>query len=351
MNVSKRNSMKIFHFLVVTLLGLVVLSCQSDDESQITIPVGSLTKSNPLTSLVSRVSQNPTFKDNVLDGTSFCSVQLPVTVVVNYNNIVVSSQEDYSLVSSIIDEYENDDDKINFMYPITMLYRNYSTIVIHNESELIALKKSYGEYEDFHEIECIDFKYPFVIRTYDTNSQIAKSISIQSNIELINFIENLKATDVYEIAYPISMISGIDGETIAIHNNQELNTAIESVIHLCDDSTGEHGDGELSEIIVKGVWHVSYFVDDTEDETSEFEGYNLLFLSNGTIKATKGNATIYGTWSSYTDDGIQKLVIDFEGTTLEELGEDWKISEFNYTSVKLKHGDGVKIDYLYLAKN
>ena len=49
----------------------------------------------------------------------------------------------------------------------------------------------------------------------------------------------------------------------------------------------KHGDGELSEIIVKGVWHVSYFVDDTEDETSEFEGYNLLFLSNGTIKATK----------------------------------------------------------------
>ena len=341
--------MKIFQSIVIIFLGLFVFSCQSDDETQISIPTGSLTKSNPLTSLLSRVSQNPTFRDNVLDGTSFCSVELPVTVVVNYNKVVVSTKEDYSLVSSIIDEYENDDDKINFMYPITMLYRDYNTIVINNESELIALKESYGEYEDFHEIECIDFNYPFVIKTYDTNSQIAKSISIQSNVQLINFIENLKSTDVYEIAYPISM-SGVDGETTTIHNNQELNTAIESVIHLCDDSSGEHSEGELSKIIVNGVWYVSYFVDDNKDETQEFDGYNLLFQSNGTLKATKGDSTIYGSWSSYTDDGIEKLDIDFDGTKLEELGEDWKISEFNYSSVKLKHGDGSKIDYLYLAK-
>lgn len=342
--------MKTFRFVVVILLGLFALSCQSDDESQVTIPPGSLTKSNPLTALLSRVSQNPTFKDNVLDGTSYCSVQLPVTVVVNYNRVVVSSKEDYSLVSSIIDEYENDDDKINFVYPITMLYRDYDQVVVNSESELIALKESYGEYEDFHEIDCIDFVYPFVIKVYDSNSQIANSVTVNSNVQLVKFIENLKATDIYELAYPVAMVSGPSNETITIRNNQELNIAIESVIDLCDDDAAP-GDDKLAEIVVNGTWRVAYFVEENRDETYEFEGYNFLFLSNGTIKATKSNTTIYGTWSSYLDDGKEKIDIDFDGTKLKELSEDWDISEFNYTDVKLKHGEGTTTNYLYLTKN
>lgn len=343
--------MKNFRFIVVILLGLLVLSCQPDDESQVTIPAGSLTKTNPLTSLLSRVSQNPTSKDNVLDGTSYCSVQLPVTVVVNYNRVVVSSKDDYSLISSIIDEYENDDDKINFIYPITMLYSDYDKIVVNNESELIALKESYGEYEDFHEIDCIDFNFPLVIKVYDSNSQIANTVTIQNNIQLVHFIENLKETDVFELNYPITMVSGINDETITINNNQELNTAIESVIDLCDDASVYNGDEKLIEILVDGAWHVSYFVEENKDETLEFEGYNLMFLSNGTIKATKDNSTIYGIWSSYSDGEIQKLGTDFDGTKLKELSEDWIISEFNDDDVKLKHGQGGSINYLYLTKN
>lgn len=339
--------MKFFQFIIITLLGLFVFSCQNDDENQILVPNTNLTKVAPLTSLLSRVSQYPTAIDNVLDGTSYCSVQLPVTIIVNYNRIEVSSQEDYKLVTSIIDEYSNDDDKINFLFPITMVFRNYSTLKLNNEVELKKLLDSYGQYYDYTEIDCIDFNFPIRISSYDSNSQQAKAYTIQNNSQLYNFVYNLKETDFFSLDFPIAMTSKIDGKTIEVNNNSELKSTIDNEIIKCEIPSAENKD--LSSIIISGSWYVSYFLDDNENETAEFVGYNFTFLSNGYVSVIKNSTSINGTWNSYSDDGIEKVDMSFLGDTLDELDEDWKVIEYNSTSIRLKREDSDP-HYLYLAK-
>lgn len=339
--------MKNFQFIIITLLCLFVSSCQNDDENEIRVTTASLTKVAPLTSLLSRVSQYPTATDNVLDGTSFCSVQLPVTIVVNYNRVVVSSQEDFKLVTNIIDEYSNDDDKINFVFPITMVFKNFNTLKLNNEVELKKLVDSYGAYNDYTEIDCIDFNFPISISSYDSNSQQAMSYAIQSNSQLYNFVNNLEDTDFFAIDFPLTMTSSIDGKLTEVNNNSELKSIIENSIGKCNIPSNENK--ELSSILVVGIWYVFYFSDDDTDQTTEFAGYNFTFLSNGYVSVIKNNTAINGTWNSYSDDGIEKFDMSFSGDTLDELDEDWKVIEYNSTSIRLKRGDS-EPHYLYLNK-
>ncbi|KAB1155090.1 hypothetical protein [Flavobacterium luteum] len=339
--------MKIFQFIIITLLSLFVFSCQDEDENEIRVPNTSLTKVDPLTSLLSRVSQYPTAIDNILDGNSYCSVQLPVTVVVNYNKIEVSSQEDYKLVASIIDEYSNDDDKINFVFPITMVFRNFSKLTINNQLELKNLLDSYNEYTDYTEIDCVDFSFPIGINSYDSNSQQAKSFIIQNNSQLYNFVYNLKETDFFTLDFPITITSKIDGKIVEVQTNNELKSSIENEIGKCEIPSNENKD--LSSIIVTGTWYVSYFLDNYENETAEYMGYNFTFLSNGSVTVVKNSSSIDGTWSSYTDGGIKKFVMSFSGINLDELEEDWKIIEYNGTNIRLKH-ENSESHYLYLTK-
>lgn len=337
--------MKTFQFIIITLLAILASSCQNDDENEIRVPTASLTNVTPLTSLLSRVSQYPTAIDNVLDGTSFCSVQLPVTIVVNYNRVVISSEVDYALVTSIIDEYSNDDDKINFVFPITMVFRNFSTLTLYNEDELKKLLDSYGEYYDYTEIGCIDINFPISISSYDSNSQKAKSYAIQSNAQLYNFVNSLKETDFFSIAFPISTTSSIDGKITEVKNNSELKSTIENEIIKCEIPFDENKG--LSSIIVTGTWYVSYFLDDNTDQTAEFAGYNFTFLSTGYVSVRINSTVFDGTWDSYFDDGIKKLDMSFSGDALEDVEEDWEVLEFNATSIRLRHNDS---HYLYLTK-
>jgi hypothetical protein len=341
------NTMKIYQFVIITLLSLFVFSCQNDDENEIRVSSTSLTKFVQLTSLLSRVSQYPTAIDNVLDGTSYCSVQLPVSVIVNYNRIEVSSQDDYALVTSIIDKYSNDDDKINFVFPITMVFRNYSTQKLNNEVELEKLLDSYGQYYDYTEIDCIDFNFPIAINSYDSNSQQAKTYTIQNNSQLYNFVYNLKETDFFALDFPIAMTSKIDGKTIEVNNNSELKSSIVNEIIKCEIPSVENKD--ISSIISKETWYISYFLDKDDDKTNEFEGYNFTFLSNGYVSVIKNSTTINGTWNSYSDDGIKKLNMTFSEDILDELDEDWKVIEFNSTNIRLKSEDS-EPHYLYLNK-
>lgn len=340
--------MKILQVLLLSLLGLVFFSCQKDDETKVKIPVDSLTTTSPLTSLVSRVSQNPTAIDNILDGTSYCSVQLPVTVIIDDNKVVVSSKEDYKWISSIIAEYDTDDDKIKFVYPITMVYRNYSQIVVNNEVQLKKIIDSYEDEKDFHEIDCVDFNYPIVINSYNSDSQIAKSYNIQSNSQFFNFLDNLKATDIIGVVFPIIMTSNINGQiaSFTINNSNELYTIIENSLDLCDIPIGSTN-LDISNLIINGTWNISNFLDNNEDETAEFSGYNFNFTSNGTVSILKNYNFINGTWSSYIDGGVRKFKISLIGETLDEIEKEWEVVTFNATTIRLKHDT----HYMCFTKN
>ncbi|MCL9769810.1 hypothetical protein NAT47_05215 [Flavobacterium sp. HXWNR69] len=344
--------MKLKHFLNLSLIGLLLMSCQSEENEVIQDTSQNLAKSSPLTNLISRVSQNPTSTDNVLDNSSCFSVVLPATVIVNGQNIVVSNQADYQTVQDAIDAFSNDDDIVNFVYPITVQFQNFTTLVVQNSDVLDDIMDDCGEDDGFDEIECINFNFPIVVNIYNANNQLAETISITNNVQLYNFLESLEDNEYIAIQYPIS-VTNSNNQTIVISNNDQFEDVIEDAIDDCDDDSPSSGsNGNLAAILSSGSWYVSYFYDDT-DQTAAYSGYVFTFTANGTTQAILNGNILNGSWSNYIESGEEKLDLNYEGLALDELEDDWEVVEFTSTQIRLKDvsGGNEGTDYLYFTKN
>lgn len=344
--------MKLKHFLNLSLVALLLMSCQSEENEIVQDANQNLANSSPLTNLISRVSQNPTSTDNVLDNSSCFSIVLPVTVIVNGQNIVVANQTDYQTVQDAIDAFSNDDDIVNFVYPITIQFQNFSTLVVQNADVLDDIMDDCGEDDGFDEIDCLNFNFPIVVNVYNANNQLAETISITNNIQLYNFLESLEDNEYIAIQYPIS-VTDSNNQTIVISNNDQFEDVIEDAIDDCDDdSQSSGGNGNLSAILSDGTWYVSYFYDDT-NQTSVYAGYTFTFNTNGTSLVLRNSVSINGSWSNYIDGNEEKLELDYDGSILDELEEDWEVVEYSSTQVRLKDVSGGNggTDYLYLSKN
>lgn len=347
--------MKKFNCIVLVIIFSILGSCQKEELEIINDNnnVASLSSSSPLTSLVERVTQSPTSSDNVLDNSSCFKVQLPVTVIVNGQNIVVTTQADYVTVQTAIDAFSNDDDIVNFVYPITIQYQNFQTQLVSNPDQLDDILDDCDEDDGFDEIDCIQIVFPISINVYNTGSQTPTTVTFTNNAQLFSFLDNLSSSTLIAINYPISIINS-NGQTISITSNSQFENFIDDSIDDCDSSSGGSGGGSVDFVttLTAGTWRITYFFDD-QDETSNYSGYNFTFNSSGTSLAIKNTTIINGTWSTYMDSGNQKMILGFDGLTLDEIEDDWKVIEFTSSSIRLKHisgGDG-STDYLYFTKN
>lgn len=336
----------IFYFVAFLFLGLN--SCQKEEAVATTTPQG-LTKASVLSSLVSRVAQYPTAKDNILDGQDCFGVVLPVSLTVNGTAVTVNTTDDYQTVRTIINQYSNDDDIVHFSFPITIKYKNYQQVIVTNQEQYLGIVAACAPNSSFCEIECIDFNYPIVINAYNIATQTPTTITITSNTQLYNFVQGLTTDEIYSIVYPLSMTKS-NSEVVVYNSNAQLQAGIENTI---DDCNTVPIPTTLSEIMASGTWYVSSFIEGTTNETYHFNGYNFTFSSNGTAIAVKNATTINGTWSNYMDDGYAKLDLSFDGDLLEELEDDWRVLEYSETLIKLRHesGGNGETHYLSFSKN
>lgn len=343
--------MKTIKYLLMSFTAIVFISCQNEETLVIQDTTQNLTAVSPLTSLISRVSQNPTSKDNVLDNSSCFNVQLPVIVIVNGTHITVSNQNDYITVQAALDAFSNDDDIVNFVYPITIQYQNFKTQLITNSDQLDDVIDNCDEDDGFDEIDCIHINYPIKINIYNANNQIANTISIQNDTDLYNFLENIESNVFISINYPVS-ITDLNGQNVVITSNSDFENSIESSIKDCEDNSGTVGNPNLISILADGTWHVSYYFDNI-DKTLNYNGYNFTFNSNGTVVAVKGTNNIVGAWSAFVNSGQDVFLLKFDDSKLDELEDDWKITEYTTTNVRLKNesSSSGETDYLYFTKN
>ncbi|MBF6641121.1 hypothetical protein IVB69_06490 [Flavobacterium sp. J49] len=348
--------MKAIKYIIFGFIFFSLGSCQKEEETIIQDNTQSFVANAPIAGLLSRTSQNPTSLDNVLDNSSCFSVQLPVTVIVNGQQITVNDQADYQIVQAAIDEFSDDDDLVNFVYPITIIYQNFQTQVLQDADDLDDVIDDCGEDDGFDEIDCITLVYPITINIYDSNNQLANTVTINSNSNLFNFLANLGSNTYVAINYPISAVNS-NGQTVVINSNSELENFIEDSIDDCDDDnsggSGGSGSSAFTDVLTSGTWYISYYFEDDDDETSDFNGYTFTFNSNGTSTALRNGVTTNGTWSTFVDSGQNKLDLIFNGINLDEIEDDWRIIEYSNTQIRLKDvsgGDG-SIDYLTFTKN
>jgi len=329
----------VFAFLMVSFY-----SCEDEQETIVQNTADSFTKSTAISSLIKRVSQNETSRDNVLDNTSLFSVKLPVTVTVDGHNEVVTSPADYLEIQSIINEHSYDNDIVYFSFPITVIYSNYSVATIHTQNEFNLIVAANDD--NFHEIDCIDFQFPLTIKTYNTDNQVANTINVASNSQLYNFVDGLGEGELAGIVFPITMKKA-NGQLCVTNNNAELEDIIDAAIE--DDNTGTNMP-ELHDILTDGSWHISYCYYDN-DETLFFNGYDFTFSgmgNQGDVAAVKSSNIINGEWEIQNENSNQTLKLQFDTNALHDLESEWKVKEYTFNYVRLKR-EGGSNEYYYLS--
>jgi hypothetical protein len=92
---------------------------------------------------------------------------------------------------------------------------------------------------------------------------------------------------------------------------------------------------------VQGKWKVTHFDDDGVDETSNFNGYEFQFNSNGTVMAVKTGSAVSGTWSAGNDDSKMKFILNFVSVgNFSDLDEDWHVLQQSTILIRLEHVSG-----------
>src|SRR3970282_1901737 len=291
--------MKTIKYLLMSFTSILFISCQNEETLIIQDTTQNLSVLSPLASLISRVSQNATSQDNVLDNSGCFNIQLPVNVIVNGKQITVSNQNDYLTVQAALDAVSSDDDLVNFVYPITIQYQNWNTQLITNSDQLEDIIDNCDEDDGFDEIDCIHINYPIKIDIYNANSQIANTIAIQNDTDLYNFLENIESNVIVSIDYPVS-ITDSNGQEVLITSNSNFEDTIEANIEDCDINSGAVGNQNFISVLTDGKWHVSYFFNEI-DKTSIYDEYNFNFNSKGTAAAVNGTNTVGGTWSTFVN--------------------------------------------------
>ncbi|MGC4041705.1 MAG: hypothetical protein QM710_13195 [Flavobacterium sp.] len=346
--------MKKFTFFVFALFAISVLSCQEEGESIEQDTTNNFAKTSPIASLISRVSQYETTADNVLDGTSNCSIKLPAHVTVNNTYVYVGSAADYQLVQNIKNQSSTDDDKVHFAFPVTVVYPSYYEHVLNTEAEFDAMMASYGDDSAYHKISCLNFNYPVSINVYNTNNQVASTVTIQTDAQLYSFIYHLTDSQVAGIVFPITLTNA-NAQQITINNNTQLEDAINSAVSSCNVGPSP---SSLSDVLVSGSWHISYCFHGSDD-TNQYNGYNFTFFVNGDVKAVKNSMIIYGDWDINDSGMMDRLDLNFDGDQLHDIETNWDVQEYTSTYVRLRKqngggggpGPGPQSSYLSFTKN
>ncbi len=334
----------------VLLIGALTFSSCQEEFEEINIS-NTEEASFQATSGTAGLMQRTAFKDgsfdNIVDGASCFSLNFPYTVNVNGLDITVDSMEDLRLIEEIFDEFDDDDDVLEILFPITITLADYSEIVINNEEELIELASQCVEGGDDDDIECIDFVYPITLFTFNVNQQQTGTVTINSDRELRLFFRELDDDDFVSIQYPVTLIR-FDGTEIQVNSNEELEAALDMADDACDeDDDDDYNDDDFDEerlenLLQECPWTVLSVKRDGIDQTPQYEAFLMTFLEDGVVRVRDRNGNVlFGEWDLDDDDDYIELDLSFD--TLVDFNLEWKVYEVEAGKIRLFSGDGNRI--------
>ncbi len=342
---------KIKFLILLPFFALLMFTSCQDEVTEITNPneTEALVADSNLTALVSATSQRDGSKDNIIDKASCLSIELPVTVVVNNLEISIDSEEDFKTIEAIFDEFEDDNDHLEIIFPITIITENHEEIVIENAAHLEEFVASCnGENETDDDIECVDFKYPISFSVYDRNFQVIDVVSIESDRQLHRFIERVIDAEVLaSLNFPVTMVLA-DGTQIVVHNNLELEQTIEEAKDTCDeDDDNDYGDDDftkerLDNLLMSCPWVVHEFERDAVSLADNYFEYVMVFKAENVVKVRKRNGDILtGTWTTRVGDRGALIKLEFD--TLVDFTLEWFVYDIEHGRIKLYQAGGNRI--------
>lgn len=141
-----------------------------------------------------------------------------------------------------------------------------------------------------------------------------------------------------------------------IFNDWEVVEFDENIIRLRDISGGDGSEdilvfgrepvdceeAVLEDTLIEGTWIVALYVDDPDNETATYAGYEIDFREDGTLLAESDTDLVDGTWEVIGADSV--LVLNFGGDIpFDELEDDWDVFSVEPMRVEVRDvsgGDG-----------
>ena len=160
---------------------------------------------------------------------------MPVTVKVNGLDILVDSEADFATIEAIFDEFDDDNDILEIMFPITIVLVDFSEVVVSNQAEFNTFSASCnGENVEDDDLECLDIQYPITAAIFNQTTEVFDNLSITSDSQLYNFIEDLDSDDIVDISFPLEVIL-FDGSKQSVLDLDELEEVIDNAKDSCDE--------------------------------------------------------------------------------------------------------------------
>lgn len=347
-----KKSYKILVFVIFTLV-LLLMSCRNE-ELELIQPNNDevLAANSKAATLIQRTSMKDGSVDNIIDQASCFEVKLPVTVIANGLEITITNEDGFDIVEDIFDEFDDDEDTLEIIFPITVILDDYTEIAVNSREGFGELMMRCGdEGAEDDDIECVDFKYPFNISVFNPNNEVVETVVIESDRQLYRFIQRIEENDIVRINFPISLFLS-DGTEIVINSLRGLEEAIENAIDDCDeDDDYDYNDDDcdtcttdrLTDVLTGcEVWQVDKLIRNETDQAEQYIGYFFSFSENGTVTVTTGgDNTFSGTWESNGEANNISFVLNIPD--LIDFNDTWTVHEVNLregeTDVDLRKGD------------
>ena len=320
---------------------LFAISCRKEESVLIEAQPDQVLEANSnVANLLQRTAMNDGSDDNIVDNSSCFNIELPVTVAVNGLEIIVDSEEDFDTIEEIFDEFDDDDDSLQIMFPISILLNDFTEVTINSTDEF----KNYadgcsGENENDDDIECADIEYPISASVFNSNNELIETINILNDKDLYDFVDELEEDDIVNIGFPITVILS-DGTRMEASNLDELENIIDNAKDDCDeDDDNDFNDddcdncttAQLSDILVSCTnWTVDKLELNDNDLEDMYVGYQFNFMADGMLSASTNSDSFSGTWeSSGTGNGISVMI---NIPNLTDFNANWNLHELEQNS-------------------
>ena len=224
-----RTNVIIFFAVVATLL----FACQSEESDIVQDDTENLLPGSELATQLIRVTQYPTSADNIIDGSSCFSVNLPVVLKANGQQLIIYDADDFSLIEAVFNEFDDDVDGVEMEFPVIATRPDYSEFVIDNQEQWEAAANCNGT-DAMHDLSCMRFNYPLSVNTYDVENQIADVAVMNNKADFNEFLHAMSPGILAGVAYPVRLLNP-NGFQTSLNSNELLLMEINTNALLCEE--------------------------------------------------------------------------------------------------------------------
>ena len=194
-----------------------------------------------------------------------------------------------------------------------------------------------------------------------------EAIAVSSNNTINGFWT--AEIDSGNLDFILNFETGTNSNFSELNDNWDVLEATQTIIRLSDVSGGgtdlltfgrePNGGGggpdpqELRDILQAGTWYIEKYLEDGDDETSDFADFDFTFFSNQTILATNGSENVDGIWIVTVIGQELNFEFDMDSPINGADDDEYKTLQYSPTSVTFitRNSDGEIEDTLIFKKN